>query len=137
MKMLKAVRRFLRSIWAVGVLAPTANWAQNATTPAVTPNHPADQQTVSELYRIGIKDVLSITVWKEPELSGQVTVRPDGKITIPLLNEIKAVGLTPSQLQTLLTEQLKPFLNAPQVTVSVRGIRAEPPPDPRKFRAPP
>jgi protein involved in polysaccharide export with SLBB domain len=66
MKMLKPVRRFLCSIWAVGVLAATANWAQNATTPTVTPNHPADQQTVSELYRIGIKDVLSITVWKEP-----------------------------------------------------------------------
>jgi polysaccharide biosynthesis/export protein len=94
----------------------------------------ADQQTASEPYHIGVQDVLTITVWKGQELSGSVVVRPDGKITLPLAKEIKVVGLTPSQLQTLLTEQLKAFVSDPQVTVAVPGIGAEPPPDPCKFQ---
>ena len=73
-------------------------------------------------YVIGEQDQLTITVWKEPELSGMVVVRPDGKITVPLVNEIKVVGMTPAQLQEVLTEKLKPFINVPQVTVAVRQI---------------
>jgi polysaccharide export outer membrane protein len=75
-------------------------------------------------YVIGEQDVLAITVWKEPELSGIVVVRPDGKITVPLVNELKVVGLTPIQLQDLLVQKLKPFVNVPQVTVSVRQINS-------------
>jgi polysaccharide export outer membrane protein len=84
----------------------------------------AKQQLSPDEYVIGEQDQLTITVWKEPEFSGPVAVRPDGKITVPLLNEVKASGLTPSQLQTLLTEKLKPFLNVPQVTVAVRQINS-------------
>jgi polysaccharide export outer membrane protein len=73
---------------------------------------------------IGEQDVLTIIVWKERELSGQVVVRPDGKITLPLVNEIKVVGMTPAQLQTVLTEKLKPFINVPQVTVEVNQINS-------------
>lgn len=73
-------------------------------------------------YVIGEQDQLNITVWKEPELSGTVVVRPDGKITVPLVNEIRVVGMTPSQVQEVLTEKLKPFVNVPQVTVAVRQI---------------
>ena len=65
-----------------------------------------------------------IVVWKEPELSGPVVVRPDGKITVPLVNEIYVVGLTPLQLQNLLMEKLKPLVNAAQVTVTVRDIKS-------------
>jgi polysaccharide biosynthesis/export protein len=75
-------------------------------------------------YRIGIEDELMISVWREPELSNQVVVRPDGKITLPLVNEIQVVGLRTDELQAILTEKLKPYVNTPQVTVIVRGIRS-------------
>jgi polysaccharide biosynthesis/export protein len=75
-------------------------------------------------YMIGEQDSLLITVWKEKEMSGDVIVRPDGKITVPLVGEIKVVGMTPVQLQTLLMEKLKPFVTVPQVTVSVAEIRS-------------
>jgi polysaccharide export outer membrane protein len=86
-------------------------------------NQPA-AQSPSDQYVIGEQDVLAITVWKEPELSGVVVVRPDGKITVPLVNEVQVVGLTPVQLQALLTEKLKPFVNVPQVTVTARQINS-------------
>jgi polysaccharide biosynthesis/export protein len=76
------------------------------------------------VYRIGIGDELQISVWKEPDLSTGVVVRPDGKITMPLLNDIYVVGLQTTDLQGLLTEKLKPFVNEPQVTVVVRGIKS-------------
>jgi polysaccharide export outer membrane protein len=85
---------------------------------------PATAETPADQYVIGEQDVLAITVWKEPELSGVVVVRPDGIITVPLVNEVKVVGLTPEQLQALLTEKLKPFVNVPQVTVTVRQINS-------------
>lgn len=75
-------------------------------------------------YIIGEQDGLVITVWKEKELSGAVVVRPDGKITVPLVGEVKVVGMTPVELQTLLAEKLKPFVTVPQVTVGVSEIRS-------------
>jgi polysaccharide export outer membrane protein len=81
-------------------------------------------QHAPEGYRIGVDDSLFISVWKEPDLSSQVTVRPDGVITLPLINDIPVVGLSPKELQDLLTEKLKPFVNEPQVTVVVRDIRS-------------
>lgn len=89
----------------------------------LTATQPA-AQSPSDQYVIGEQDVLAITVWKEPELSGVVVVRPDGKITVPLVNEVQVVGLTPVQLQALLTEKLKPFVNVPQVTVTARQINS-------------
>lgn len=75
-------------------------------------------------YRIGVEDELMISVWREPELSMGVVVRPDGMISLPLLNELKVVGLSPLELQTMLVEKLKDFVNEPQVTVIVRTIRS-------------
>jgi polysaccharide export outer membrane protein len=75
-------------------------------------------------YRIGVEDDLQISVWKETDLSITVVVRPDGMITMPLVNDVRVVGLTPAELQAQLTEKLKPFVNEPQVTVIVRGIRS-------------
>jgi polysaccharide export outer membrane protein len=76
------------------------------------------------VYRIGIDDELQVSVWKEPDLSGPVAVRPDGMITLPLLNDIRVVGLSTKELQTLLEEKLKTFVNEPQVTVMVRLMRS-------------
>jgi polysaccharide biosynthesis/export protein len=75
-------------------------------------------------YKIGPQDVLTINVWKEPDVSREVPVRPDGKISLPLLNDVEAAGLTPMQLANSLTESLKKFMSSPQVTVIVKEINS-------------
>jgi len=83
----------------------------------------APQQNLPDDYVIGMEDILSINVWKEPELSvKEVVVRPDGKISIPLIGDIQASGLTPMQLQGRITERMKEFVAAPSVTVVVLRI---------------
>jgi polysaccharide export outer membrane protein len=76
-------------------------------------------------YRIGPLDVLDVSVWKEPEVSRQVPVRPDGKISLPLLNDVQAAGLTPAQLGAQITEGLGRYMTAPQVTVIVAEINSQ------------
>jgi len=86
---------------------------------------PAEPENASpSAYRIGEQDVLNVIVWREPELSGVVVVRPDGKITLPLVNDVLARGLTPDELKDLLTEKLHPFVTVPQVTVKVNEINS-------------
>jgi len=75
-------------------------------------------------YVIGAQDVLKIDVWKEEQLTRTVPVRPDGKITLPLLNDVQAAGLTPMELAGVISGQLKKFINDPQVTVSVTEINS-------------
>ncbi len=70
-------------------------------------------------YVIGPDDVLHISIWKEPELSGQVVVRPDGKISLALLNDLQAAGTTPLKLGNDITEKLKQYVTDPRVTVTV------------------
>lgn len=76
-------------------------------------------------YVIGAQDVLDINVWKEDQLTKTVPVRPDGKISLPLINDIQASGLTPIQLAMQITESLKKFVTDPQVTVIVREINSQ------------
>jgi polysaccharide export outer membrane protein len=83
-----------------------------------------DSDSTPDSYRIGVEDELQISVWHEPELSMPVQVRPDGMITLPLVNDLSVVGLTTHELQATLSEKLKPFVNEPQVTVIVRNIRS-------------
>jgi polysaccharide biosynthesis/export protein len=71
------------------------------------------------IYEIGPNDVLHISVWKEPDLTISVPVRSDGMISVPLLNDVQASGLTPMQLAALLTEKLKHYVASPRVTVLV------------------
>ncbi|MGC2107949.1 MAG: polysaccharide biosynthesis/export family protein [Candidatus Korobacteraceae bacterium] len=75
-------------------------------------------------YVIGVDDVLAINVWKEGELSKAVPVRPDGMITLPLVGEIKASGLTPMQLQDQITAALQKLMSDPVVTVSVTAVNS-------------
>jgi polysaccharide export outer membrane protein len=76
-------------------------------------------------YVIGPEDVLAITVWKEPEVSAaQLPVRPDGKVSLPLINDVQAAGMTPMQLSGQITEQLKKYLSDPRVTVVVTAINS-------------
>jgi polysaccharide biosynthesis/export protein len=76
-------------------------------------------------YIIGAQDVLDISVWKEPEVSRVVPVRPDGKISLPLLNDVQAAGLTPSLLAAQITVSLKKYVTSPQVTVIVTTINSQ------------
>jgi polysaccharide export outer membrane protein len=75
-------------------------------------------------YKIGPQDVLRIDVWKEPDISRIAPVRPDGRISVPLLNDVQAAGQTPAQLAATLTEGLRKFITNPQVTVSVSEINS-------------
>jgi len=75
-----------------------------------------------EFYVIGAGDGLSINVWKEPTLSGSVRVRPDGFVTLPLINEVQVVGLTTGQLRKTLEEKYKEYTTDPFVTIRVEGI---------------
>jgi polysaccharide biosynthesis/export protein len=95
-------------------------------TPLPATDTPASRvsNVAPEGYVIGIGDGLDINVWKEGELSKQLGVRPDGMITLPLVGEIKAVGLTPNQLQEQLTAALSKVLSDPQVTVSVVSVNS-------------
>jgi polysaccharide export outer membrane protein len=78
------------------------------------------QEKVQGDYVIGSEDVLAVSVWKEPELSvKELVVRPDGKISLPLVNDIQANGLTPKELQTRIADKLKEFVDSPNVTVTV------------------
>ena len=85
---------------------------------------PAAAPAVDASYKIGPQDVLRIDVWKENEISRSVPVRPDGKISLPLLNDVQAAGRTSMELANTITEGLKKFINSPQVTVTVTEINS-------------
>jgi polysaccharide biosynthesis/export protein len=91
-------------------------------TAAATPASAAS--TTDADYKIGPQDVLRIDVWKENEISRTTPVRPDGRISLPLLNDVQAAGLTPTQLAGVITEGLKKFITNPQVTVGVTEINS-------------
>src|SRR5262245_55568936 len=100
--------------------AQPASAASTATT--TTPG--GDDVSDAEDYVIGVEDVLFVSVWKNPDLSREVPVRPDGKITLPLIDDISAVGLTPSQLKDVLTERWKSYITAPEVSVIVTQVNS-------------
>jgi polysaccharide biosynthesis/export protein len=96
--------------------------------PALAPaaNHSDVSRGVPDDYKIGAGDVLEINVWKEPDASVRnVVVRPDGKISMPLLKEVDVVGLTPVQLEKLITDGLGKVINSPDVTIVVTGINSK------------
>ena len=119
------------AVAALAIVAPCA--AQSATGTAgvapksTTPTAPAAvAQTVAvpTEYIIGADDVMSVVFWRDKELSADVTVRPDGKISLPLLNEIQAAGLTPAQLKDRIAEEAKKYVEDPTVTVEVKAINS-------------
>ena len=104
----------------VGLPAPAA--AASLAQPLATPvNKPHDNSFV-----IGIDDLLSINVWKEPDVSRpSVPVRPDGRISLPLVGEVQAAGRTPLQLEAEITSKLRTYIAEPEVTVMVQQINSE------------
>src|SRR5271157_3123923 len=98
---------------SAGGNGPSVSKAQTTPAPKVDSN-----------YVVGIADSLLISVWKEPDFSGPVVVRPDGIITLPVVGDVRVVGLTTGQVQDILTEKLKTVVTEPQVTVIVRDIKS-------------
>lgn len=117
---------------------PPRNVTASRNTPSATPTAPVKPTTtlkppsptdpapvvVPADYVIGPDDVLTIIFWRENDLSRDVQVRPDGYISLPLLNEIQATGLTPEQLRVRVTEAADKFIEQPTVTVIVKQINS-------------
>ena len=103
---------------------------QNAQQPADEESQPEAKKPLvpppitDPTYVIGPQDMLNVNVWKEADISGSVQVRPDGKVSIPLLNDVQAAGLTAMQLSTQITAGLKKYVTDPRVTVVVTAINS-------------
>jgi polysaccharide biosynthesis/export protein len=111
--------------FGISVMSASAQQeAKDATAPSASaPKSPASVN--KDEYVIGAGDELNITVWKEPDLTRNVPVRPDGKITVPLAGDIQASGLTPVQLEANLTKQLASYVSSPSVTVTVQAVHSQ------------
>ncbi|MCC7499515.1 MAG: polysaccharide biosynthesis/export family protein [Bryobacterales bacterium] len=82
---------------------------------------PVDPNT----FILGAEDIIQVRVWREPDVSGEFAIRPDGKFTMPLIGEVTASGLTPKQLTAHVTEKLTKFINSPEVFIMVREVRSK------------
>jgi polysaccharide biosynthesis/export protein len=102
-----------------------ATKATQTTTAAAARSATQAQVTQDANYIIGPQDVLDVSVWKEAELTRSVPVRPDGKISMPLLNDVQAAGLTPTQLAEQIMSALRKFVTDPQVTIIVTQINSQ------------
>jgi polysaccharide export outer membrane protein len=102
---------------------PAAGPAQAGAPVPAAPNSAVS--TASSSYVIGPADVLAVTVWKEPTLSGNILVRPDGMITLALVGDVQAAGLTPLQLSDQIAVKLKKYVQDPNVSVVVNEIHSK------------
>jgi len=96
--------------------------------PKAVPGQVADASPAAvdpHTYVVGAEDVLFIKVWREMDFTGSYIVRPDGKITIPLVGDLQASGLTPERLGTQLAQALADFINKPDVTVTVSQVNSK------------
>jgi len=138
------MRKLLGTTFVITITAITAS-AQNASIKARADNPNAKVETAKDgtaaisaavniavkpatddpNYVIGPEDNLIVSVWREPEISRSVPVRPDGKISLALLNDVQAAGLTPMQLGSAIAEKLQKFISEPQVTVIVASINSQ------------
>lgn len=126
-----------QQFWGVCLIAALSSsvWAQKS---GETPKQlarasmPAAESTVSAIadksadqYVIGNDDVLAINVWKEPEITRSLPVRSDGKISLPLIGEVQAAGITPTKLEQEIASRLKNFIAEPDVTVIIQQINSQ------------
>lgn len=118
---------FFLALSNVGLWAQDSAPAADKAKPAVASAEPAKEpmSVAGPDYVIGADDVLHVSVWKEPDLTNTLPVRPDGKISLPLLNDVQAAGLTPMQLANSITEKLKKYVADPRVTVVVTQMNSQ------------
>jgi polysaccharide export outer membrane protein len=89
-----------------------------------TPSKPVVSPALPKDYVIGVEDLLTVVFWKDKELSAEVLVRPDGKISLPMLNDVPAAGMTPEQLAAAVQQAAAKYVRDPGVTVMVKEIRS-------------
>jgi len=123
---MKTVTFLCAMLFAFGLSAQSNLSSGNAEKRDTTVNAAASGKPTenSPDYVIGADDTLHISVWKEPDLSETLPVRSDGKISMPLLNDITAAGLTPLELKGSITEKLKKYISDPRVTVVVTAMNS-------------
>ena len=121
LRLLAASMLFLSAVSGASAQVPSPRGAVPEARAAALAN--SNALTATE-YQIGPEDVLDISVWKNPELSRTVPVRPDGKVSLPLLNDFQAAGLTPSDLREQLVSRLSDFVPTPEVSVIVREVHS-------------
>ena len=107
------------SVWAQDAAVPTA-----VQSPVTSADKPADKPHDNS-FVIGNDDVLAINVWKEPDISRSIPVRSDGKISLPLVGEVQAAGLTPLMLEKDIATKLKSYIAEPEVTVMVQQVNSQ------------
>lgn len=112
------------NILVVAIFVPTLLCHSQDAKPSDTPA-PTASVAVPNGYVIGAADVLAVTVWKEPTLSGSLLVRPDGMVSLPLVGDVLATGLTPLQLGDDLTNKLKKYIQDPKVSVVVVAVNSQ------------
>jgi len=132
--------KFAATLMSLGlVLSPLAAFAQtgvqkpDAPAPAPmgaianaqsVPGEPAAITDLDPNYILGTDDAIMVHVWKEPTISGQLVIRPDGRISLPLVGDMPASGMTPMALATEIQDGLKKFINDPSVTVTVTAVNS-------------
>ena len=109
------------------VTQSAVNKSEPAGNPPADTQPPASTKTAVDphAYVIGAEDVISIRVWREPENSGNFVVRPDGKVSVPLVGEIQAAGLTPEKLSESIAASLERVMVHPEVTVGVEKVNSK------------
>jgi len=118
------------SLAMLALLLAVGGWAQSdGTKPSSnadkSPTQPRPSSPTNSTYVIVPEDTLHVSVWKENDLTATLPVRPDGKISLPLLNDVQAAGLTPMQLADSVTEKLKKYVADPRVTVVVTAMNSQ------------
>jgi polysaccharide biosynthesis/export protein len=135
--MMDAGEKMIKRLYALAIVSLLVSIPTFAQQEGATPTSQPDSQsaaapgaaqhgvTSDPNYVIGPQDVIDVNVWKEPDISRTVPVRPDGKISLPLLNDVQAAGMTPTQLGNQITTSLKKYVTNPQVTVIVTAINSQ------------
>lgn len=114
--------RIRRVLTLLAVLLLSACASGGGTTAAPPPVNPEAQAV--NLYRIGVDDILEVSVWHNPDLNAKVPVRPDGMISVPLIGDVAAGGKTPEEVSAAITEKLKTYVRDPQVAVILTELRS-------------
>ena len=118
-------KRLVATVFVLAAASPVFS-AEPMLTASLDQEKPQDANKPPDVsdYRIGPEDVLDISVWNNTAISRTVPVRPDGKISLPLLNDVQAAGLTPMQLRSVLIKKLGEFIPAPEVSIIVREVHS-------------
>ncbi len=112
-------------LWGCCLLACLVSACATSGVPQLPATSPKNEAEASQDYILGAEDSVEVQVWKNPDLSRTVTIRPDGKISLPLVGDVQAAGQTPTQLTEAVTEKLKAYYKEPaQVTVIVHQVNS-------------